>query len=399
MKILIAHNSYLQAGGEDTAVNAEIDLLRANGNEVLVYRRENTEIEDRSLLSTVLATLWSRQSVHELDSLCRKFEPDIIHSHNIFPLISPSIYWFAGSRKIPIVQTLHNFRLLCPQAMFLRNGKVCEDCLGKAPWRAVTRRCYHGSAMQSALVSQMLTTHRSIGTFQKRISAYIAMNHFCREKFIAGGLPADKIQIKPNFVVQSRAPDWTARAGGLFVGRLSEEKGISLLIDALRKENGGASPLRPAHASSIQVVGSGPLEPAVRNALHEAYLEAKKPGEILTLLHSCAFLIAPSTCYETFGLAAAEAFSCGVPVIASDHGGLAELVSDGVNGLLFRPGDAADLAEKIQWAQANPARMLEMGKAAYQTYLSKYTPERNYRVLMGIYQGVLSGKKEVAYEN
>lgn len=396
MKILIAHNSYLQAGGEDTAVNAEIDLLREHGNEVLVYHRDNQEIEERSRFSTAIATLWSRQSAHELAILCRQFRPDIIHSHNTFPLISPSIYWFASGRRIPIVQTLHNFRLLCPQAMFLRNGKVCEDCLGKAPWRAVTRRCYHASIMQSALITQMLSTHRAVGTYQNRISAYIAMNHFCREKFIAGGLPADKIQVKPNFVVHSHAPNWAARSGGLFVGRLSEEKGILLLIDALRK--GATMPEKIGQSSAIRVLGAGPLAQEVRHVFNQDYLETKNPAEIFSLLHSSAFLIAPSTCYETFGLAAAEAFSCGVPVIASGHGGLAELVSDGVNGLLFKPGDAHDLAQKIHWAQANPVRMLEMGQAAYQTYLSRYTPERNYQILMRIYQSVLADKGG-AYEN
>lgn len=388
MKILVAHNSYQQTGGEDVAVNAEINLLRSRGNEVIEYRRSNAEIKNRSSFSTAIATLWSRQSAHEIKMLCDRFQPDIIHAHNTFPLISPSIYWFASDKGIPVVQTLHNFRLLCPQAMFLRDGKVCEDCLGKNPWRAVARRCYHASAIQSGVIASMLTSHRSIGTFRHQVSAYIAMNHFCREKFIAGGLPADRIHIKPNFVTASHEPDWKSRRDGLFVGRLSEEKGITVLIEAVeklrRKKNGASDPL------SIKIIGAGPLSSQVSHAFKDDYIAEKKPAEVFSLLHSALFLIAPSTCYETFGLAAAEAFSCGVPVIASRHGGLAELVSDGVTGLLFEPGDADDLLEKISWAHAHPDRMLKMGQAAYQEYLNKYAPERNYKSLMDIYQNVLT---------
>lgn len=390
MKILVAHNSYQQAGGEDIAVNAEIELLRTYGNDVIEYRKNNHEIASQSRLSTALSTLWSTQSFNEMSALCDQFQPDLIHAHNTFPLISPSLFWLASDKRIPIIQTLHNFRLLCPQAMLLRDGKVCEDCIGKSPWRAMTRRCYHGSLLQSTVVASMLATHRTIRTFQDRVTSYIAMNQFCREKFICGGLPADRIHIKPNFVKARRVPDWENRHAALFVGRLSEEKGIALLIQAATQvlsEN--ATPSLP-----IQVVGDGPLASEVKRAFHDHYLGVKSSDDIFMLLRSALFLIAPSTCYETFGLAAAEAFSCGVPVIASRHGGLAELVADGVTGLLFTPGDADDLAKKIAWANAHPARMLEMGRAAYDEYLNKYTPERNYEILMEIYRNALQDNGE-----
>jgi glycosyltransferase involved in cell wall biosynthesis len=387
MKILLAHNSYQQQGGEDSVVKAEVELLRSHANEVMVYRRNNLEIKRSSLFSSAVSTIWSRRTSDELGLLCDTFQPDIIHAHNTFPLISPSLYWLASKRKIPIVQTLHNFRLLCPQAMFLRKGVACEDCLGKVPWRAVTRRCYHSSALQSALIANMLMTHRAAGTYQNRVSAFIAMNGFCRKKFIAGGLPAERIHIKPNFVEASHTPNWEDRRDGLFIGRLSEEKGIAVLIAAAALLS--ASNTRAIESLRIKIVGIGPLSPQVGQAFKDDYLALKNREEIFSLLHKTLFLVVPSTCYENFPLVVAEAFSCGVPVIASRHGSLADIVNDGVNGLLFHPGDAADLAGKIAWAQANPEKMQAMGRAAYQEYLAKYSPAVNYRIMTDIYRHAL----------
>jgi glycosyltransferase involved in cell wall biosynthesis len=388
MKILIAHNSYQQAGGEDAVVSAEIDLLRAHGNEVLTYHRNNNEIIEQSSLSTAVSAIWSRQSVEDMKKICAQFRPDILHSHNTFPLISPSLYWFASKQKIPIVQTLHNFRFICPQAMFLRDGKICEDCLGKVPWRAVMRACYHGSSLQSAVVVNMLMAHRAGGSYKNRVQAYIAMNDFCKKKFVAGGLPEKLIHIKSNFVRAGRHPDWESRHGGIFIGRLSEEKGIDVLINAVEKIR--IARMRQQSLPLIKVVGTGPLSTDVIPVFKDDYLAKRNANEIFSLLHSAQFLIAPSTCYESCPLVVAEAFSSGVPVIGSRHGGLAEMVTDGVNGLLFNPGDSDDLAEKIIWAQDHPKEMLTMGKAAYQEYLSKYTSERNYEILMAIYLSVLS---------
>ncbi len=373
-------------------VQAEADLLRNHGHEVALYQRHNQDIASMSKVSAAMASIWSQRSVNEIGQMCDRFEPDVIHGHNTFPLISPSLYWLASRRKIPVIQTLHNFRLLCPQAMFLREQKVCEDCLGKLPWRAVTRKCYRDSALQSAVAATMLTAHQAIGTYRKQVTGYIALSSFSRDKFIAGGLPPERIHVKPNFVQASRAPDWKARGGGLFIGRLSAEKGLDLLMDAVLKLRAAQAPLSafPTAFPFIRVVGSGPLEASVKDGFRNNYLGFRSAAEVIELLHASLFLIAPSTCYETFGLVAVEAFSCGVPVIASAHGGLGELINDGVTGLLFKPGDAADLAGKIAWAQAHPEQMLRMGQAAYKEYLKKYTPETNYQMLMRIYQHGIS---------
>jgi glycosyltransferase involved in cell wall biosynthesis len=387
MKILIAHNSYQHQGGEDAVVNAEIDLLRAHGNEVAVYRRHNRDIDESSKLSVAASTLWSQRTAKEISQFCDHFQPDVIHSHNTFPLISPSLFWAAARKRIPVIQTLHNFRLVCPQATLLREGKVCEDCIGKVPWRAVTRKCYRDSLAQSAVTFSMIALHRGIGTFRDQVTSYIALSNFSRDKFIASGIPAQRIHVKPNFVEMKRLPEWRGRRGGIFVGRLSSEKGLDVLAGAEKILQ--ASPPYHAHNDFIRIIGGGPLQQRIADVFQSNYLGYKTPDEVCDLMHSSLFLVAPSTCYETFGLVAVEAFSCGVPVIASGHGGLAELVRDGVTGLLFKPGDAADLAKKIEWALSHPEEMLTMGRAAYAEYINRYTPEKNYHMLNAIYRDAI----------
>jgi glycosyltransferase involved in cell wall biosynthesis len=361
-------------------------LLRSRGHEVDYYQQSNLDINDMSKGDAAKATLWSTTTSAEMTKRCEAFRPDIIHAHNTFPLISPSLYWVAAKRRIPMVQTLHNFRLLCPQAMFLRNGKACEDCLGRAPWRAVARGCYRDSVLQTGVVSSMLMLHRTIGSYRNKVTSYIALSNFSREKFVAGGLPGERIHVKPNFVESKAAPQWheNGRRGGLFVGRLSSEKGLDVLIGAMQALQ--CAGVRPR----VRIVGSGPLEASVREAFQDDFLGPRASAEVFDLLHTALFVVAPSTCYETFGLVAVEAFACGTPVIASRHGGLGELVEDGVTGLLFDPGDADDLARKIGWAIRHPEEMLRMGRAAHAEYLKKYTPQENYRMLTDIYHHAIA---------
>ncbi len=388
MRILIAHNAYQHRGGEDAVVAAEEALLRAHGNETLLYQRHNDELQAMPRMQAAVSAIWSSQSVRELEQQCREFQPDVIHAHNTFPLISPSLYWVAHKLRIPVIQTLHNFRLLCPQAMLLRDGGICEDCVGKLPWRAVTRKCYRDSTLQSAVLGSMLTLHKTIGTFNHKVALYIATNTFCRDKFIAGGLPDERLRVKPHFVDNvSLTPQWEQREGGLFIGRLSPEKGLDVLIDACKQ----------LAAPAVRIVGTGPLADRVVPAFGERYLGYRERQEVLQLLGNAAFLVAPSTCYETFGLVGIEAFSCGTPVIASRRGSFGELVTDGVTGLLFEPGDAQDLARKIEWALTHPDAMREMGRAARAEYLSRYTPQRNYQMLMEIYQEAVVRSQEVLH--
>jgi len=380
MKILIAHNAYQQRGGEDMVVDAEIALLREHGHEVQLYRQHNDALKDMSRTAAAVGTVWSQRSAREVDELCRSFAPDVIHVHNTFPLISPSLYWAAARAHVPVVQTLHNFRLLCPQAIFLREGRICEDCVGKTPWRSVTRKCYRESALQSAVITGMLATHRALGTYRNHVTRYIALNRFALEKYVEGGLPRERFRIKPNFVATNVQPQWGQRHGGLYVGRLSNEKGLDVLAAAVK--------LDPT--AGVEAIGGGPLEPLAREAFGAGYLGYLPLEDILQRMSRARFLVLPSICYENSPRTIVEAFSCGLPVIASRLGALADLVEDGVTGLLFKPGDAQDLARKIAWANAQPEAMERMGRAARIEYERHYTPQRNHELLIAIYEDAIA---------
>ena len=388
MKILVAHNAYHYRGGEDTVVDAEIALLRRHGHEVLLYRRDNADIRQMPSWRVAMDTLWSRRTVDEIDRLQCGFRPDLIHAHNTFPLISPSLYGIAGRLQVPVVQTLHNFRLVCPQAMLIRNGRSCTDCVGRSPWRGVLHRCYRDSLPQTAVTAGMLAMHRVAGTWRHRVNRYIVLNQMCREIFSEGGLPAQKMSIKPNFVEPRGVPDWEERNGGLFIGRLSPEKGLETLARAMQRLPG----------TQIDVYGKGPLQALVEQSEGLRYRGFATGDALRAQLGAAAFLVMPSTGIESFGLAAIEAFACGTPVIASRQGGLREIVEHRRNGLLVAPGDAEDLAWAIDYAQKHPDDMRRMGMEAYQAYLAHYTPERNYETLMRIYDEALASLPSPAPE-
>lgn len=379
MRILIAHNRYLLSGGEDAVVAAEATLLRERRHLIDLYERNNAEIAALGRLTLAHETLWSMQSYRDFVDRIEVARPDLIHIHNMFPLISPSVYWAAAKLAIPVVQTLHNFRLLCPQAMFLRAGAVCEDCLGHLPWRAVVRRCYRDSLGASTVSATMLTLHRALGSYRRPVTRYIALSRYAREKFIAGGLPEERIRIKPNFTNVPK-PSEKGREGGLFVGRLSPEKGIQVMAGALDGVPG----------LSITVLGEGPE--SARLAEHSAFSMHgwRDAAYVRNAMRRASYLVFPSVCAENFPLTLLEAFANGLPVIASDFGGMAEIIDHGRTGLLFPMGSAIGLREQLLWAEAHPNKMVEMGRQARAEYERLYTPEENYRQLMDIYQDAIN---------
>ena len=380
-RILVVHNEYQQKGGEDRVVEDEIELLRNQGHEVRLFSKHNKSIDSTTALSLFLGTVWSRRVESEIRAEIASFEPDVMHVHNTFPLISPSIYWAAARANVPVVQTLHNFRLLCVQAMFLRNDQICEDCLGRLPWRGVVRQCYRNSMAQSATTTIMLGVHRAISTYREKVTRFIALSEFAKSKFIASKqLTADQLVVKPNFVDIAFKPTADARKGGVVVGRLSREKGLHVLVAALDK-------LKQA---DVEVIGTGPEQNALKNSAKITLLGWRAKDFITDRMRAARYLLLPSICYENFPRTLVEAFACGLPVIASRLGALPEIVQEGYNGLLFDPGSAEDLANKIEWADNHPQEMAEMGRNARITYENKYTAKQNYRQLIQIYDEALA---------
>jgi glycosyltransferase involved in cell wall biosynthesis len=377
-KILIVHNIYQQSGGEDSVVVNEAALLRKYGHQVEVYLRHNNDIVGQSKVSLLAQAVYSKKSYADIVDKINTFKPDIIHVHNTLPLVSPSVFWAAHHSNIAIVQTLHNFRLFCPQATFLRAGKICEDCMGKVPWRGVLHGCYRKSFTQTAALTGVLLVHRAIGTYRKKIDAFIALNTFSKNKYIQGGMLAEKIFIKPNFV-EDLGVGIGERADFLYVGRLSPEKGARIFAKAFNLETHGL----------LKVVGEGEERIFLANISNIELLGALSPLEVRPLMKSSLALVLPSICYENMPMTLVEAYSCGLPVIASRLGALCDLVEEGVTGLLFNAGDAHDLAEKMSWAKAHPEAMAVMGRNARAKYLKEYTPEQNYEILMNIYDKAL----------
>ncbi len=332
-------------------------------------------------------TIWSRDSYRTVRRLIRQSRPDVMHCTNTFPLLSPAIYYAARSEGVPVVQSLRNYRLLCPGAYFLRDGKVCEDCLGKVyAWSALKHACYRDSRSATAVVAAMSTVHRFMGTWTKAVDLFFTPSHFARRKFIEAGFPADKIAMKPNFIDPDPGPGDGPTAGALFVGRLSPEKGLETLLTAWR-DLGARLPLT--------IVGDGPMRSIVEQeaAANKAilYQGSCSHAKVLELMGRARCVVVPSIWYETFGRTIIEAFAKGTPVIASRLGCMEELVADGRTGVLFTPGQPTDLIAAVTSFLEAGGDTPRMRRACRQTYLDGYTADRNYEMLLDLYTRALSG--------
>jgi glycosyltransferase involved in cell wall biosynthesis len=385
MPVLLVHNHYQQPGGEDQVFAAEGELLEARGHRVLRYISHNDRVTEMSRPALAQVTVWNRVAYSEIRALIRRDRPQVAHFHNTFPLISPAAYYAARAEGVPVVQTLHNYRLLCSNALFFRKGGVCEDCLGKAiPWPGVAHSCYRASRSSSGAVVAMLTTHRTLGTWKGAVDTYITLTEFARQKFIQGGLPAEKIVVKPNFF----HPDPRAGEGSggyvLFVGRLSQEKGVDTLLAAWT---------RLRQKVPLKIVGDGPLAPKVAEAAKRLskveWLGRQPKDRVIALMKDAVALVFPSVWYEGFPMVIAEAYAVGLPVIASDLGSMSSLIDHGRTGLCFHPGDPDDLASQVECISMRPEELKRMRNEARVEFENEYTAERNYELLMEIYRTVV----------
>ncbi|MGG6293732.1 glycosyltransferase [Leptolyngbya sp. AN02str] len=386
MKVLTIHNYYQQFGGEDQIFQTENHLLESRGHTVYRYTIHNDQIRDTHPLTLASNTLWNSKIYQELKQVMREFKPDVAHFHNTFPIISPSAYYAAKAEGVPVVQTLHNYRLLCPNGLFFRDGKVCEDCVQQLiPLSSIIHNCYRNSRTETLGVATMLTLHSFLRTWLDNIEVFIAYSQFALDKFVEGGLPANKFMFKTNFLHPD--PGIGAGKGGyaLFVGRLSVEKGLGVLLNAWERLN---------HPIPLKVVGDGPMAHLVRDVAERVpdieWLGRKSLLEVYELMGNASFLVFPSEWYETFGRVAIEAFACGTPVIAADIGAITELVTPYKTGLHFKASDAQDLAAKVEWAIAHPQELTQMRHNARTEFEAKYTADDNYQRLTEIYQAAIT---------
>lgn len=389
MKILVVHNAYQLAGGEDSVVRNEVALLKQHGHDVQLHLVSNDSVHGLAgKIIAALGVVFSPVSYYRIRKLLKEVQPDIVHVHNFFPLVSPAVFYACKASRIPVVMTLHNYRLVCPTALLMHNGRVTEQSLDMGPWWAVSKRVYRDSYIGTFMLALMIATHKRLGTWNRTVNRFILLSRFSIDKFVKAGISPHLLTIKPNFVDVQQTSE-QERSGFLFVGRLSEEKGIDVLLSALSKlKNTAGAPAIP-----VAVAGDGPLAAQVKqsNTLVKS-LGSLKTDEVRAWMSASQALILPSVWYEGFPMVIVEAYACGLPIIASRIGALAELVEDGVTGLLFNPGDATDLAAKILWASQHPEKIKEMGHLARRRYEERYTSEKNHEELLAIYKAASAGQ-------
>ena len=390
MKVLFVHNYYRASApsGEDAVARNERKLLEDHGVEVVSYEKFNDDIDESTLFKKIklgFNTIWSRCSHDELLELISRTKPDLVHIHSIYPQISPSVYAACRKAGLPVAHTLHNFRFVCPGALLQRNGKPCEDCLGRWPWKALLHRCHRGSLATTGVLVAMLCLMRLRGGPARGVNRFIATTDFAKSRLVAGSIPAELIEVKPNFLPQAPlCVNGDRENYAVFVGRLSAEKGVATLIHAWREL--GNMPLK--------VIGSGALRGELESLAAESgvtvdFMGVQDREVVLSVLGKAQFLVVPSECYETFGMVVIEAYACGTPVLVARLGALEKIVVEGETGLYFEPGNSADLARKAKLLVSNPAMARSMGEKGRQLFLEKFTPEQNFRMLMDIYRRAL----------
>lgn len=386
MKVLLVHNEYRYPSGEEVVVAQERELLQRAGHQVVTYHRSNWETEsDIGLrqLGLIKRIVWASDSRQAVARLLATEKPDVVHIHNTFMVISPSVYSACREAGVPVVQTLHNFRLFCPAGVYFRDGRICEDCREHSLWRGIEHACYRNSRSTTATVALMLKFHHLADTWNRAVSLYVALTGFSRSRFVAAGLPAERVTVKPNFMHPDPGQSDGSRDYALYAGRVATEKGVSTILQAWA---------RLKTRILLVIAGDGP-------ALADLQAEARKLGlsdvrfagrlsreQTLTMMKGARFVLFPSMWYENFPMTIVESFACGTPVISSGLGAMAEIVRDGHVGLNFATGDAEDLAAKVEWAWGNPAKTQALGEGARHEYETRYTAEKNYDLLMEIYE-------------
>jgi glycosyltransferase involved in cell wall biosynthesis len=395
LHVAMFHNHYQYAGGEDASVASDVELLREYGHRVTLIEVYNDTIKTYSKFDKLKLfgeTAWNFRVYRQMRSQLQELRPDLVHVQNFFPLFSPSIHAAARSLNIPTVQHLHNFRLGCLNSYLFRDGKVCEACVGKNPWRGIGYGCYRDSPIASIAVWAMITFNRWRRTWEQDVDAFITPSHFAAQKLKEIGIPSDRLYVHPNVITLTETGTSPLRESDnpnfLFVGRLSAEKGLITLLQAWAELN--------MIDWQLKIIGDGSEKLNLQRFVEELglknvqFLGYLTSFQVTSAMHSATAIVVPSQWYETFGRVVVEAFSCSTPVLASDLGALSELIIPEHNGFLIPCDRINEWIEKLYWCGTNPEAMQIMGNNAYKTYQESYTRSANYHQLMKIYDSVLS---------
>ncbi len=388
MKVLLVHNRYRSASpsGEDRVVDQEGEALIAAGHTVERFERSSDEIQGRSMAGRALVPfqlLWNNEARRSLTQTLRRYRPSVVHLHNTFPLLSASVLYACRAEQVPVVATIHNYRLVCPSGTLFRDGRVCHDCIGRLPLPGVRHGCYRDSILATLPMAAATVGHRT--AWRTMVSAYVFISRAQRDIIAVDGLPEDRLFVKPNLVPSVTSIRRAPSRRVVYAGRLTDEKGVPLLMEAWDRYTSGPEKGR----LELWVAGAGPLESKVAD-----WAASRSSVRWLGKLsrHECAELVAgaravvvPSQWEETFGLVAVEAMAAGVPSLAPAHGSFPELINDGVDGVLFQPGNADALAGALRDVQARPERYERLGQSARATYDHRFSPEANLDELLRIY--------------
>lgn len=395
MHVIVVHNRYssAQPSGENRVVDQEVELLRAAGHRVELFERRSDDIAARSLLGKVAVPLlvpWNPAVRSELAARLRTERPDVVHIHNVFPLLSPAVLAACADADVPAVATLHNYHQICPPGTLQRDGRMCTECVGAAvPLPAVRHGCYRNSRLATVPLAVGLAVNRR--RWWSGVERFFCISQAQRDLLVRSGMPPELLSVKHNFVPDPGACRTGDGEHVLFLGRLAEAKGLRLLMAAWDEIAAGGGVGVP-----LVLAGAGPLEDEVtawaagRDDVR--YVGLYDPAQCREAVARSVAVVAPSMALETFGLVVAEAMAAGVPAVAAGHGAFVELVEDGVTGLLHRPGDPVSLASCIRRIVADPARNREMGEEARRRYEKGFSPAVGLERLLEEYRSAIAGR-------
>jgi len=387
MKILVGHNYYQQPGGEDAVFRSEVAMLKGFGHEVCLYERRNDEIKPDifSRISHAASLRYSKNSYRQMCALIRSFKPDLAHFHNIFYVMTPAVLDACKDQGVPVVLSVHNFRLVCLNGLFFRGGKPCEDCLPGSRVSGIMHRCFRGSLALSVLAADMTDYHWRRKTWTDTVDRLVVATQFSKEKYVQAGIPAGKLSVLPHFV---EGPPAIAKINGryaLYAGRLSQEKGVDILLEAWKN----------IKDIPLYIVGTGPKQKDMETLIKDqglsnvTMLGFLESSEFQKVLSQARFLVVPSVCYENFPRVVVEAYACGVPVLANRLGTMEEIVEEGRTGLLFSNSDPEDLAAKARSMVHDEDKYAQLCINTRQVYDLKYTPQKHYQCLLRIYESLI----------